>query len=106
MYRKITIYKTDQEIVNGKKREKEPVVYYEPSARITDLYSKEKYEAMEKKLDNTIVFEVRACKLVKEMRKHLKQFYVMYDNEKYEIFDANFKPRDDNYFLLKANGVT
>ena len=106
MYRKIKIYKTDQEIVNGKKKEKEPVVYYEPYARITDLFSKEKYEAMEKKLTNTIVFEVRACNKIKEMRKSLKQFYVIYDNDKYEIFDANFKPRDEKFFFLKANGVT
>lgn len=106
MFRKVKIFQSDQKIVDGVKVDLKPTLYYAPYANVTDLYGKEKYEAMEKKLENTIVFEVRNCKKIRDMRKQMKRFYVKYEEQEYEIYDMNFKSRNDDWLLLKANGIT
>lgn len=51
----------------GRKEEKEPVQHYEAWCEISSLYGQELYKALEIRLENTVVFEVRYCRKIKEM---------------------------------------
>ena len=49
---------------------------------------------------------VRYCKKVKEIAAHLKDYFVEYEGEKYNIFARDFRQNDKQYVQLKANRVT
>lgn len=107
MYRKIAIYQNVIEKKDGRQIKQEPILYYEPTAKITSLYAKELYEAMAKNLENTIVFEVRNCKKIRDMRKDMKKYHIEYENEKYELYSIDYKKgSNEKNFIMKANKKT
>lgn len=69
-------------VKNGRQQEKEPEIFYETWCEIGNLYGRELYEALDKRLENTIIFEVRYCQRIKEMQRSLKLFFVEYEGEK------------------------
>ena len=82
-------------------------LYHECWCEIGSLYGKELYKAIEIRLEDTIVFDkVRYCKKVKEIAAHLKDYFVEYEGEKYNIFARDFRQNDKQYVQLKANRVT
>lgn len=100
---KIKIYRKKEEIVDGRRKELPPVLHHEPWYKISSLYGQELYKALEIGLKNTIVFEIRYCRKVKEMHHHLKEFFVEYEGERYDIFAIDFRRNEKKYALLKAN---
>ena len=104
---RIKIYKYQYEKVDGRRVEIEPILYHECWCEIGSLYGKELYKAIEIRLEDTIVFDkVRYCKKVKEIAAHLKDYFVEYEGEKYNIFARDFRQNDKQYVQLKANHVT
>lgn len=104
---RIKIYKYQYGKVDGRRVETEPILYHECWCEIGSLYGKELYKAIEIRLEDTIVFDnVRCCKKVKEIAAHLKDYFVEYEGEKYNIFARDFRQNDKQYVQLKANRVT
>lgn len=104
---RIKIYKYQYEKVDGRRVEIESILYHECWCEIGSLYGKELYKAIEIRLEDTIVFDnVRYCKKVKEIAAHLKDYFVEYEGEKYNIFARDFRQNDKQYVQLKANRVT
>lgn len=104
---RIKIYKYQFEKVAGRREETEPILYHECWCEIGSLYGKELYKAIEIRLEDTIVFDkVRYCKKVKEIATHLKDYFVEYEGERYNIFARDFRNNDRQYVQLKANRTT
>ena len=98
---RIKIYKYQYGKVDGRRVETEPILYHECWCEIGSLYGKELYKAIEIRLEDTIVFDK-----VKEIAAHLKDYFVEYEGEKYNIFARDFRQNDKQYVQLKANRVT
>ena len=102
---RIKIWKKQNEIVSGRCQEKEPILHHKCWCDIGDLYGTELYKALEIRLENTIIFEVRYCKTIKEMHTHLKEYYIEYEEEKYEIYAMDLKKHDRQKVQIKANRI-
>lgn len=70
---------------------------------ITNLYGQELYEALDVRLENAIVFEVRYCRRIKEIKVHAKDFLIEFEGDRYDIYATDFKQNDRQYVQLKAN---
>lgn len=103
MYRKIKIFKQDQIIIDGKRKQSDPELYCEATAKISSLTARELYEAMEKKIENAIVFELRNCKKVRAIRSQMKKLFIEYDGQKFDLYYADCKKTDDAWYIIKAN---
>ena len=53
-------------------------------------------------LENTIVFETRACDKMEEIRLNLKEFYAVYKGVEFKIYDACPMFTDDRKYQLKC----
>ncbi len=106
MHKKISIFERKVETIDGRQNEKDPILYYEPTAKISSLYAKELYEAMEKKLENVLVFEVRNCMKIRKMRKDLKKYFIEFESDEFELYYADYKKGNEAFFILKANKIT
>ncbi len=102
---RIRIYRHRYATEGGRREEKEPEYHHEAWCEIGSLYGQELYKALEIRLENTIVFEVRYCRKIKEMQHRLKEFFVEYEGEKYDIFAMDFRRNERQYVLLKANRI-
>lgn len=102
---RITIYKKKFTKEAGRKKETEPEKYYTCWCDIGELYGQELYDALNAKLENTIIFEVRSCKKIELLRTHLKEYFVVYEGERYEIYATNFRKNDKTKVQLKANRI-
>lgn len=100
---RIKIMKHQYTMEGGRRKEIEPIEHHACWCDIKNLYGNELYKALEIRLENTIIFEVRHCKKIKEMQQHLKEFFVEYEGEKYDIFASDYKQNDRQYVQLKAN---
>lgn len=102
---KIKIYHYKHMICDGRKKEEEPELYYKTWCDIDSLYGQELYSALDIRLENTIIFEVRYCRKIKEMRQHLKEYFVEYNGEKYNIYAIDSRKDKKQYVQLKANQI-
>lgn len=100
---RIKIYRRRYATESGRKEEMEPERHHEAWCEIGSLYGQELYKALEIRLENTIVFEVRYCRKIKEMQQHLKEFFIEYEGERYDIFAMDFRRNERQYVQLKAN---
>lgn len=100
---RIQIYKRVWTIESGRQKEQDPELYYETWCEIGNLYGSELYGALDIRLENTIVFEVRYCKKIKAMQQHLKEYYIVFEGEEYDIFASDFRRNERQYVQLKAN---
>ena len=53
-------------------------------------------------LENTIMFETRACDKMEEIRLNLKEFYAVYKGVEFKIYDACPMFTDDRKYQLKC----
>lgn len=90
---------------DGRKKENESKLHYETWCDIGSLYGQELYNALDIRLENTIIFEVRYCRKIKEMRQHLKEYFIEYNGEKYNIYAIDFRKNEMQYVQLKANKI-
>lgn len=97
--------KSSEEIVEGRGHQ-EFKEYYKTWATPIDLYGNEIYEALNAKLENVIVFEIKYCKKVKEMQAHCKEFRIEYEGDTYEVYHVSFKKNEKKTVLIKANRIS
>lgn len=76
--------------------------FYSCWCDVQSLGTTEKYTALQTGLETTIVFEVRNCKKIEKIRLNLKEFYAVYKNVEFKIYDASPKFTDDRKVLLKC----
>ncbi|WP_133016915.1 phage head closure protein [Clostridium cuniculi] len=102
---KILIKVEEKEIIDG--RWKETLKdYYSCWCTPLELYGKELYAAENIKFDNVLVFKVRYCNKIKEMRTTEKnKFIVIFDNTKYQVYQVDFKGNSKDYVYIKAKMV-
>ncbi|EOU2126221.1 phage head-tail adapter protein [Clostridium perfringens] len=101
---KISIKKEVIKIVNGRRQKEEPIEFYSCWSKVLDLYGKELYEAMSMKLENTVVFKVRYCRKLEELRNK-KDFFIEWQGRKYSIYQADFLGYNKKFIKLKCNEV-
>ena len=102
--KRIEIKKVVETRVNGK-----PVYEDDPFhncwCEIQQLYGKELYEAINIKLENTLIFKVRYCKLLEKLQEKAK-YKVIFNGHTYELYYADFAKEYKKYVLLKCNLIS
>lgn len=78
--------------------------FYTCWAKVLDLIGNELYNAINIKLENTIVFEVRYCKLLEELRNK-NDFVIYFNNHKYSIYQPDFLGYGKRYIRLKCKEI-
>lgn len=102
---RISIKKKVKNIVNGRWEESFED-YYNCWCTPMELYGKELYEAQNIKYENVLVFKVKYCNKVKDMRTTDKnKFIVVYDGVQYQVYQVDFKSNTKDYVFIKANMV-
>lgn len=105
MNNRISIKKLEDKVVNGRRQKAvETDFFYKCRAEILDLYGQELYEAMSIKLENIVIFKIRYCKKLEELRNK-ENFIVEWKNRKYEIYYPDFMGYNKKYIKLKCKEV-
>lgn len=98
---RIKVIRKTTEVVEGR-RQQASSVFYECWCDVQDLSTNEKYTALQTGLENTIVFKVRNCEKVEEIRLNLKEFYAEYKGTEFKIYSASPMVSDNRRVLLKC----
>lgn len=102
---RISIKKKVKSVVNGR-WEEALEEYYNCWCTPMELYGKELYEAQNISYENVLVFKVRYCNKIKEMRTTEKnKFIVIFDNIQYQVYQVDFKGNSKDYVYIKAKMV-
>lgn len=101
---RIKIMKKTEEVIEGRGHEAYED-YHKTWATPIDLYGNEIYEALNAKLENVIIFEVRYCQKIKALQAHCKKYRIVYEGELYDIYATSFKKNEKTRVLLKANRI-
>ena len=101
---RIEIIRKETNVINGR-RQQDETSFYECWCEVQSLNTAEKYEALQRGLEDTIVFKVRHCRKMEEIRIHLKEFYAVYKETEFKIYDATPMYTDNNRVLLKCRAV-
>lgn len=101
---RISIKKLEEKIINGRRQNLEEVNFHDCWADILDLYGQELYEAINAKLENTVIFKVRYCKKL-EVLRNKENFIVTWKSHKYEIYYPDFLGYKKDYIHLKCKEV-
>lgn len=100
---KIDILKRDRETVAGRQHTTLNDYYTNVWATPVDLYGTEVYEALNVKLENVVIFEVKYCKKIEQLRAHCKEYVLRYKGESYDIYATSFKKNEKTTVILRAN---
>lgn len=98
---RIKIIRKESSVVNARKQYTEST-FYECWADVKSLSTTEKYTALQTGIENVIVFEVRNCRKIEEMRRNLKDFYTEYKGTVFKIYDASPMFVDNQKVQLKC----
>ena len=98
---RIKVIRKTTEVANGR-RQQVSSLFYECWCEVQDLATNEKYTALQTGLENTIVFKVRNCKKIEEIRLNLKEFYAEYKGTEFKIYSASPMVSDNRRVLLKC----
>lgn len=98
---RIKIIRKTTEVIDGR-RQQLTSVFYECWCEIRDLSTNEKYTALQTGMDTTIVFKVRNCKKLEEVRLNLKEFYAEYKGTEFKIYSASPLAIDNRHVMLKC----
>lgn len=101
---RVKIIRKEPTVIDGRAAETE-TEFYSCWCEIQSLGTNEKYTALQTGLDNTIVFKVRNCKKMEEIRQNMKEFYAVYKGTEFKIYDAAPMYTDDMRVLLKCRSV-
>ena len=102
---RICIKKKDKKIIAGRWKETDEE-YYSCWCDVLELYGQELYAAENIKYQNVLVFKVRYCNKIKDMRTTDKnKFTVIYDNVAYQVYQVDFKTNTKDYVYIKAKMV-
>lgn len=98
---RIKVIRKKTEVIDGR-RQQVSLTFYECWCEVQDLATNEKYTALQTGLENTIVFKVRNCKKIEEIRLNLKEFYAEYKGTAFKIYSASPMVSDNRRVLLKC----
>lgn len=98
---RIKIIRKTTEVVGGRAT-RDPKVFYECWCEVQSLGTNEKYTALQAGLENTIVFKVRNCRKMEEIRLSMKEFYAVYKGMEFKIYDASPMFTDNGHVLVKC----
>lgn len=84
---RIKIIRKTTSVVDGR-RQQEEKEFFSCWCDVKSLGTNEKYNALQIGLENTIMFETRACDKMEEIRLNLKEFYAVYKGVEFKIYDA------------------
>ncbi len=98
---RIKIIRVKSEVVEGRAKKTEEE-FYTCWCDVQSLSTTEKYTALQTGLDNVIVFKVRNCSKIEEIRLNLKEFYAEYKATRFKIYDASPMFTDARRVLLKC----
>ncbi len=98
---RIKVIRKTTEVANGR-RQQVSSLFYECWCEVQDLATNEKYTALQTGLENTIVFKVRNCEKIEEIRLNLKEFYAEYKGTEFKIYSASPMVSDNRRVLLKC----
>ena len=98
---RIKVIRKTTEVANGR-RQQVSSLFYECWCEVQDLATNEKYTALQTGLENTIVFKVRNCEKIEEIRLNLKEFYAEYKGTEFKIYSASQMVSDNRRVLLKC----
>lgn len=101
---RIEIKKLEESIVKGRRVGNNPLPFYSCWAEVLDLYGKELYEAINIKLENTVIFKIRYCNKLKELRKK-ENFIIIWEGRKYEIYYPDFGKYYKKFVILKCKEI-
>lgn len=101
---RVKIIRKTTEVVQGRKKPTTEV-FYECWCEVQSLGTNEKYTALQAGLENVIVFKVRNCKKMKEVRLKMKEFYAEYDGTEFKVYDASPMFTDNGWVMLKCRAV-
>lgn len=80
------------------------VGFYICWAKVLDLFGAELYNAINIKLENTIVFKIRYFYLLEELREK-NNFVIYFQGHKYEIYQPDFMAYNKRYIKLKCKEI-
>jgi len=80
--------------------------YYSCWCKVLDLYGKEKYEAYNVKLENSLKFKCRACLLLKAILFKTKEFRVTWDNITFNILFVDTMSNSKTDIILQVQAVS
>lgn len=98
---RIKVIRKKTDVIDGR-RQQVSSQFYECWCEVQSLGTTEKYSALQIGLENTIVFKVRNCKKMEEIRLNLKEFYAEYKGTEFKIYDASPMFVNNGYVLLKC----
>lgn len=98
---RIKIIRKTTNVVDGR-RQQEEQEFFSCWCDVKSLGTNEKYNALQIGLENTIVFETRACDKMEEIRLNLKEFYTVYKGVEFKIYDTCPMFADDRKYQLKC----
>ena len=98
---RIKIIRKTTSVVNGR-RQQEEKEFFACWCDVKSWGTNEKYNAFQIGLENTIMFETRACDKMEEIRLNLKEFYAVYKGVEFKIYDACPMFVDDRKYQLKC----
>lgn len=101
---RIEIKKIEETRVNNKPIQNN-IDFYKCWCEIQQLYGEELYEAINIKLENTLVFKVRYCKLLEQLQEK-KEYIVIFQGKTYKIYYSDFAKYYKKYVLLKCNLIS
>lgn len=105
MYRKIDIKKRVFTTIDGRTQETaEP--FYQPYAKIYQLYGSMLFEAINIGYEETIVFELRTCLKSKKLLNNPKDYIITYNEKNYDIFYGDYKKDNDSVIQFKCHRVS
>lgn len=107
---KIVIQSRNTIIANGKKTTTDWTQYYSTWCSVLDLIGKEKYEAYNAKLENSLKFKVRVCNKLKDMYKNIMkkdgiEFRILLYDIPFSIVFLDTLGNDKQYMLLQGKAV-
>ncbi|GAA0073182.1 hypothetical protein UT300004_11330 [Clostridium sardiniense] len=104
MNERIEIKKIKEVVVKGRRTKSDPLPFYSCWAEVLNLYGKELYEAINNKLENTVIFKVRYCRELEDLRNK-ENFIVVWRGRKFNIYYPDFLNYRKDFIKLKCNEV-
>ena len=80
--------------------------YYSCWCKVLDLYGKEKYDAYNVKLENSLKFKCRTCLLLKAILFHTKEYRITWDNITFNILFVDTMGNSTKDIILQCQAVS
>lgn len=103
---RIKIYRIVMEQTGARKEERDPVLHHEAWCDVADLYGQELYDALNVKLEDTASFKIRYCKKVREVMKSMKDYFIEYEEDRFEIYAKSFFRNEKQYVIFKCKKIS